>query len=90
MARRKPPDPRSGDAAANALQAAFGLTPREAEILILITYGKTNGEIAEILAISPKTVSTHVRTILLKLGAERRTGAAAQALQILHDDGKRT
>ena len=43
--------------------------------------GRTNGDIAKQLFISPKTVSVHVSNILAKLGASGRTEAAALARQ---------
>jgi len=55
------------------------LTPREREILTLVADGRTNGQIAGQLFISTKTVSVHVSNILAKLGASRRTEAAAIA-----------
>ena len=44
------------------------LTKREAEVLALVAGGKSNRDIAEILAISTKTVETHKTHILIKLG----------------------
>jgi two-component system nitrate/nitrite response regulator NarL len=44
------------------------LTPREAEVLWRAAHGHTNRKIADALVISPETVKTHVRNILLKLG----------------------
>jgi DNA-binding NarL/FixJ family response regulator len=52
------------------------LTYRELEVLPLLVAGRTNGEIAEALVISPRTVGVHVSRILTKLGASRRTEAA--------------
>ncbi len=57
------------------------LTPRELEILTLVAQGRSNGDIARQLFISPKTVSVHVSNILAKLGATGRTEAAAMARQ---------
>jgi DNA-binding CsgD family transcriptional regulator/tetratricopeptide (TPR) repeat protein len=55
------------------------LTPRESEVLALVSAGRTNGEIAAQLFISTKTASVHVSNILAKLGAAGRTEAAAIA-----------
>ncbi|WP_162621844.1 helix-turn-helix transcriptional regulator [Microbacterium suaedae] len=52
------------------------LTPREEQILALLTDGLTNREIAERLFISAKTVSVHVSAVLRKLGTANRTEAA--------------
>lgn len=53
------------------------LSAREDEILRLITFGKTNGEIAASLYLSEKTVKNHVTRILSKLEVGRRSEAAA-------------
>jgi len=55
---------------------ALGLTKREAEVLLWISRGKRNAEIAAILATSERTVGKHVEKILHKLGVENRTAAA--------------
>jgi DNA-binding CsgD family transcriptional regulator len=55
------------------------LTPRETQILGLVSAGRSNSEIAQQLYISAKTVSVHVSNILAKLGASGRTEAAALA-----------
>ena len=55
------------------------LTPRELEILTLLSHGLTQGEIAERLEISSKTVATHIEQILGKLGVRSRAQAVALA-----------
>lgn len=52
-------------------------------MLRLIAAGRGNKEIAAALFIAPKTASVHVSNILGRLGASRRTEAAA----IAHRDG---
>jgi DNA-binding CsgD family transcriptional regulator len=64
--------------AANPAQQ-LGLTARETEVLSLVADGRTNGQIAEQLYISPKTASVHVSNILRKLQASTRGEAAAIA-----------
>jgi non-specific serine/threonine protein kinase len=49
------------------------LTGREKEVALLIGQGKSNGEIAEELVLSKRTVETHVNKILAKLELTHRT-----------------
>lgn len=55
------------------------LTDREREILSLVAHSRTNAEIADRLALSPKTVRNHVSNILTKLQVADRTQAALRA-----------
>ncbi|WP_066306161.1 response regulator transcription factor [Bacillus sp. FJAT-29814] len=57
------------------------LTSRELEILLLMTEGKTNQEIADELFIALKTVKTHVSNILSKLDVQDRTQAVIYAFK---------
>jgi DNA-binding NarL/FixJ family response regulator len=57
------------------------LTPREHEILRLVSSGLGNREIAKRLAISEHTVKFHVSSILGKLGADSRTEAVSQGIR---------
>ena len=54
-------------------------TPREIEVLRLLTTGVGNDEIAEKLDISQSTVKTHVKHLLEKTGFETRTQPAIQS-----------
>lgn len=60
---------------------AGGLTPRERQVLVLLASGRTNAQIAAELVISPKTVKTHVSSVLRKLGVADRTQAALHAVR---------
>jgi LuxR family maltose regulon positive regulatory protein len=60
-------------------EARKGLTPREVEILRLISNGLNNHAISERLFISEHTVHRHVANILTKLEASSRSAAVAQA-----------
>ena len=65
--------------------AFASLSPREREILALMTEGLSNNEIAERLSISDKTVRNHVSNLFDKLGVWTR----AQAIVFAHDRGFR-
>jgi DNA-binding NarL/FixJ family response regulator len=58
------------------------LTVREREVLGLLASGLGPGQIAGALAISPKTVATHVEHIYAKLGAHTRAQAVAAAFRL--------
>jgi DNA-binding NarL/FixJ family response regulator len=54
------------------------LTPREAEVLALMSTGAGNGDISRRLVIAEATVKSHVKHVLRKIGATNR----AQAISI--------
>jgi DNA-binding NarL/FixJ family response regulator len=58
------------------------LSPREREVLQLLTQGQTNREIAQNLTVSVSTVKIHVEHILAKLGVSDRTQAAVRAIEL--------
>jgi DNA-binding NarL/FixJ family response regulator len=65
-----------------SLAIPFRLTPREQDVLELLTLGRTNREIATDLFISEKTASVHVSNIKSKLGANGRAEIAAIAVRL--------
>lgn len=60
----------------------FGLSEREVDVLILISRGLKNDEIAEKLFLSVSTVKTHTRNIFTKLDVRNRIEAARIAIVI--------
>jgi DNA-binding NarL/FixJ family response regulator len=52
-----------------------GLTDREAEVLALITQGRSNAEVAAVTCLSPNTVKSYIRAIYRKIQVESRTQA---------------
>ena len=56
-----------------------GLTPRERQVLELLSGGLTIGQIASRLGISPRTVETHVAKLYRKLGVRTRVQAISRA-----------
>lgn len=66
--------------AAPALARVAGLSEREHEVLRWVAAGKTDRDIAAILAISHRTVHKHLQSVYAKLGVETRTAAVMRAL----------
>jgi DNA-binding CsgD family transcriptional regulator len=56
------------------------LSPREYEVLALLSQGLTGRAIARQLFLSPETVRTHIRNATTKLGAKTRVHAVALML----------
>lgn len=54
------------------LQAAFGLTPSEAEVASALALGRSTGEIARSLGVQANTVLAHVKKVLTKTGTQRQ------------------
>src|SRR5262249_4754449 len=52
-----------------------GLSDRDAEILALITQGKSNADVAALTYLSPNTIKSYIRTIYRKIGVASRTQA---------------
>jgi DNA-binding NarL/FixJ family response regulator len=65
----------------------LGLTPREAEVLLWVAQGKSNGDIATILGMSEGTVKKHLEHVFEKLGVEGRNAATLRAVEVLANAG---
>jgi DNA-binding NarL/FixJ family response regulator len=63
------------------LNTPSSLTPREKEILILVSKGFTNKQVAEQLSIAENTVKNHIKNLLKKLNLENRVQLASYALK---------
>lgn len=70
--------PREKSAAGTILEE---LTPRERDVLRLVTQGRSNKEVGRMLSISEDTAKKHVQSILLKMGVSDRTQAAVKAVR---------
>ena len=58
-----------------------GITDREAEVLALITQGRSNSEVAALTYLSPNTVKSYIRSVYRKIGVESRTQAVLWGVQ---------
>ena len=78
-----PLDPRAAqvllDARTRGSRPDFGLTPRESEVLVLLTAGLSNRHIALRLGISEATVKAHLTSVFSAIGVSDRTQAALWA-----------
>jgi len=57
------------------------LSPREMDVLRLLTKGRSNKEIASALNLSEETVKIHLKTLYAKLNVQDRTDAAISAIR---------
>ena len=67
------------------VQTGLQVTAREAEVLLWVSRGKSNRDIAEILGLSPRTVNKHLEQIFHKLSVENRSSATALVMRALSD-----
>ncbi len=63
---------------------SLGLTQREAEVLLWVAQGKSNGEIGAILNTAENTIKRHLQNIFEKIGVGNRHAATVKALELLH------
>jgi DNA-binding NarL/FixJ family response regulator len=71
----------SGSGQSRGAEQIESLTPREVEVLRLLSQGQTNPQIAQNLLVSRGTVKIHVQHIISKLGVSDRTQAAVRAIE---------
>ncbi len=66
----------------NVIERTDLLTQREEAILAHVASGRSNKEIARELGVSPETIKSHLKRILLKLSADTRAQAVARAMDL--------
>lgn len=72
---------RSEEQGISGIRRAHGLTEREVDVLLALSEGYSDKEIAARLYLSESTVKTHLRSIYQKLGVRNRAQAAAWAVE---------
>jgi DNA-binding CsgD family transcriptional regulator/tetratricopeptide (TPR) repeat protein len=76
------PRPGRGPAKVPPQMRTLGITRREMDVLRLVAMGHSNADIAARLFISPKTVETHVASLIVKTGQSSRRELVAHAARI--------
>ena len=61
----------------------LGITSREMDVFLLVARGHSNSEIAAKLYISPKTVETHIASLIAKTGRQGRRELVAHAARLI-------
>jgi LuxR family transcriptional regulator, regulator of acetate metabolism len=80
---------RGGPSFSAEARLLHSLTPRELEVLRLLTHGLTNLAIANALVVREGTIKYHVKNILRKLGATSRADAVSRYVRATAEDGPR-
>ena len=73
---------------ADLVKRLASLTPQQMRVLMMLSEGLLNKQIAYELSVSEATVKAHVSAILTKLGVESRTQAVIAAAKVDVGDGK--
>jgi DNA-binding CsgD family transcriptional regulator len=68
------------------LAARFQLTDREIETVQHVAHGLTSKEIAQRMNISPNTVKTFLRLVMIKMGVTTRSGVVGKLIDGAHPD----
>ena len=63
-------------------RAASELTPRELDVLALVSAGASNGEIGKRLWVSTATVKRHLANVAMKLGTKNRVQSVREATEL--------
>jgi DNA-binding NarL/FixJ family response regulator len=66
------------------------LTPQQVRVLMMLSEGLLNKQIAYELGVSEATIKAHVSAILQKLGVESRTQAVIAAAKIAGDNWRQS
>jgi branched-chain amino acid transport system substrate-binding protein len=74
-------DPHAARLELTPVDAPFGLTPRELDVVTLMTGGLSNDDIGAVLGCGGRTVGKHVERILAKTGQSTRASVAALAVE---------
>jgi len=82
------PTVKSSKETADLVKRLSSLTPQQMRVLMMLSEGLLNKQIAYELSVSEATVKAHVSAILTKLGVESRTQAVIAAAKIDIGDGK--
>jgi LuxR family transcriptional regulator, quorum-sensing system regulator BjaR1 len=69
------------DSAMSSPSGATRLTPRELEVLTLVSQGRTAAQIGGLLGIAKRTAEEHIASAVEKFGAFNRTHAVALAIK---------
>jgi DNA-binding CsgD family transcriptional regulator len=77
------PRPGRGSARVPAQLRGLGVTSREMEVYRLVAWGCSNAEIAGKLCISPKTVETHVASLITRTGQTSRRELVAHTARFI-------